>query len=116
MEPLMGLALAHPEEPSLYDLERRRFHVHEGEQKPILRRGEGTVLIGAITTGGARLPIEAPEGHLGLEGNLKGRDYLLKLVQRETGQIETSAGRICRAEKPNVPIAAASFRRRHRIP
>ena len=84
----MRLALAHPEEPSLHDLERIRLHIHQDEQKPILRRGEGTVLVGGITTGGARLPIEAPEGHMRLEGGLKGRDDLLKLVHRETGQIE----------------------------
>ena len=84
----MGLALAHPEEPSLHDLERICLHIHQDEQEPILRRGEGTVLVGRIPTGGAWLPIEAPEGHMGLEGGLKGRDDLLKLVHRETGQIE----------------------------
>ena len=74
----MGLALAHPEEPSLHDLERIRLHIHQDEQEPILRRGEGTVLVSRITTGGARPPIEAPEGHMGLEGGLKGRDDLLQ--------------------------------------
>jgi hypothetical protein len=88
MEPLMGLALAHPKEPPLHDLERIRLHIHQDEQEPILRRREGTVLVGRPPTGGAWLPIEAPEGHMSLEGRLKGWDNLLKLVNRETGQIE----------------------------
>jgi hypothetical protein len=93
MELLMGLALAHLEEPPLHDLERICLPIHQDEQQSILRRGEGTVLRGALTTGGARLPIKAPEGHMGLKGGLKRRDYRLKLVHRETGQIE----HLCRA-------------------
>jgi hypothetical protein len=89
----MGRALAHPKEASLHDLERRRLHRHQDAQEPILRRGEGTVLVGRIPTGRAWFPIEAPEGHMGLEGGLKRWDNLLKLVHRETGQIE----HLCRA-------------------
>jgi hypothetical protein len=87
--------VAPPEEPPLHDLERRSLPRHQDAQQSILRRGEGTVLRGAITTRGARLPSEAPEGHMGLKGGRKGRDYRLTLVHREPGPIEP----FCRAHR-----------------
>ena len=84
----MGLALAHPEEPSLHHLQRIGLHIDQDKQQPILRRGQGTVLVGRVPTGGARLPIEAPVGHMRLKRGLKGRDQLVKLAHGQTGQIE----------------------------
>ena len=39
VNPLMGLALAHPEQPPLHDLEGVRLQVDEDKEQPILRRG-----------------------------------------------------------------------------
>jgi hypothetical protein len=84
----MGLALAHAEQPSLDDLERSGLQIGQEKQQPILRRRQRTVLVGRLPPGGARLPIEAPGGHVALERGLKGWDHLLKLVHGETGQIQ----------------------------
>jgi hypothetical protein len=92
MNPLMGFALAHPEQPPLHDLEGVGFQVDQDKQQPILGGRQWTVLVGRIPPGGARLPIEAPFGHMGLERGLKGRDQALKLIDGETGQIEHLCG------------------------
>jgi hypothetical protein len=68
----MGLALAHPEQPSLHHLERIRLQVDQDKQQPILRRRQRTVRIGRVPAGGARPPIEAPCGHMRFERGLKG--------------------------------------------
>ena len=73
MNPLMGLALPHPEQPPLYHLEGVSFQVDQDKQEPILRRRQRTVRVGRVPAGGAQLPIETPMGHVGLEGYLKGR-------------------------------------------
>jgi len=88
VDPLMGLALAHPKEPPLHHLQRIGLHIDQEKQQPILRCGQGTVLVGRVPSGGARLPIEAPVGHMRLKRGLKGRDQALKLTQRKAGQIE----------------------------
>jgi hypothetical protein len=46
----------------------------------------------AKLTGGAGLAIESPQRHVGLEGILKGRDELRKLVQGQAGQIQELGG------------------------
>ena len=84
----MSLALAHAEQPSLDDLEWIGLHIDQEKQQPILRRRERTVLVGRVPPGRARLPIEAPVGHVALERGLKGWDQLLKFVHGETGQIQ----------------------------
>jgi hypothetical protein len=84
----MGLALSHPKQSPLHDLEGVRFQVDEDKQQPIFRRRQWTVLIGRIVASGARLPIEAPVGDMGLEGGFKGRDQRLKLLYRQAGQIQ----------------------------
>jgi hypothetical protein len=92
MNPLMGLALAHPEQSPLHHLEGVRFQVHQDKQQPIFWHRQRTVLVGRVPPGGARLPIEAPCGHVGLECSLKGQDQPLKLVDGETGQIQHLCG------------------------
>jgi hypothetical protein len=72
MNPLMGLALAHPEEPPLHDLERVGLQVDQDKQQPIFGGREWTALVGRVPPGGARLPVKAPVGHVGLERGLKG--------------------------------------------
>jgi hypothetical protein len=100
MNPLMGFALAHPEEPPLPHLERISLQVDQDKQQPILGRGQGTVRVGRVPTGGARSSIEAPFRHMGLERGLIGWDYLLKLGHRETGHIEQLCGASLEIGKP----------------
>jgi hypothetical protein len=73
MNPLMGLTLAHPKQSPVHDLEGVRFQVDQDKQQPICWRRQRTVLIGRVPAGGARLAIEAPGGHMSLEGGLKRR-------------------------------------------
>ena len=74
MNPLMGFALAHPEQPPLHDLERIGLQVDQDEQESILGCWQGAVLVRGVLAGGARPSIEAPAGHMRLELGLKGRD------------------------------------------
>jgi hypothetical protein len=97
----MGLALPHPEQAPLDALERRGLQIDQDTQQPIRRRRERTVLVGREPSGRARLPIEAPAGHLSLEGGLKGRDQRLKLVYGETGQLEDLRGTALEIGKPS---------------
>jgi hypothetical protein len=92
MNPLVSLALAHPKQPPLHHLEGVGLQVDQDKQQPILRGTQWTVLVGRVSASGARLPIETQVGHVDLEGGLKGRDQALKLVQRETGQIQHLRG------------------------
>jgi hypothetical protein len=89
----MRLALAHPKQSTLHDLQGRGLQIDQEKQQPILGGRQRTVLVGRLSAHGAWLPIEAPVGHLRLERGLKGRDERPKLVHRETGQIE----HLCRA-------------------
>jgi hypothetical protein len=93
MNPLMGFALAHPEQPPLHDLERVRLQVDQDKQQPILGRGQRAVLVRRVPASGARLSIEAPLRHMSLECRLEREDQMLKLLDGETGQIE----HLCRA-------------------
>ncbi len=103
MNPLMGFALAHPEQPPLYHLEGVRLQVDQDKQQPIRRGWQRTVLVGRIPPGGACLPIEAPVGHMSLEPGLKGRDQLPKLIDGETGQIQDLRGAGLEIGKPQTP-------------
>jgi hypothetical protein len=100
MNPLMGLALTHSEQPPPYHLEGISFQVDQDKQQPILGRRQQTVLVGRVPAGGARLPIEAPMGHVGLERYLKGWDQLLTFLQGETGQIQHLCGAGLEIDKP----------------
>jgi hypothetical protein len=105
MNPLMSFALAHPEQPPLHHLEGVGLQVDQEKQQPILGGRQWTVLVGRVPTGRARPPVEAPVGHMGLERRLTGGNQLLKLVHRETGQIE----HLCRAG-PQIGKASRSHR------
>ncbi len=74
MNPLIRFALAHAEQASLHDLERRGFEVDQNKEQPIFRGRERTVLVDREPAGDPRLPIEAPRGEMRLERRLEGRD------------------------------------------
>jgi hypothetical protein len=88
MNPLIRFALDHPEQAPLYHLKRIRFEVGEDEEQPIFRRRQGAVLVHGKPASGPRLPIHPPRRHPGLERSLEGRDQLLKLVERQAGEIQ----------------------------
>jgi len=88
----MGLALAHPEPPPLHDVARVGLQIDQDQQQPILRRRPRTVLVSRVPAGGARLPIEAPVHHMGLERGLKGGSHALTLRHGKTGHIEHLCG------------------------
>src|SRR5882724_8677061 len=92
MNPLVRLALVHPKQSSVYNLQGIGFQIDQDKEPPVLRRRQRTVLIGRVPAGGARLAIEAPGGHMSLESGLKRRNQLLQLLQRETGQIQHLRG------------------------
>jgi hypothetical protein len=88
VNPLIGLALVYPEQPSLHHLEGIGLQVGQDTQQPIFGRRQRTVLIGGLPAGHARPPIEAPLGHMSLKCGLKRRDHAPKLIQGQTGQIQ----------------------------
>ena len=88
MNPLIGFALAHAEQASLDDLETVGLEGREPEEEAIFGGGQGTILVDAQWACGAAVAIESPPRHVGLEGGLKGRTQLLKLVEGPAGQIE----------------------------
>jgi len=116
MNPLMGFALAHPAQSPLHDLERISLQVGQEKQQPILGRGQRAVLAGGIPAGGAGPPIEAPLGHLGLEGGLKRGHQRPKLIHRATSQIEPLGRTGLDVDKPQTSQGCASFYRRHSLP
>jgi len=88
MHPLMSLALAHAEQPTLHHLERRGLQVDQATPPPILGRRQWTVRVGGVPPGGARLSIETPFSHMGLERGLKRRHQRPTLIHRETSHRE----------------------------
>ena len=88
----MSLALAHPNQPPLHDLEGVGLQVDQDKQQPLRRRRPGTVRRGRGSTGGARASIAAPVGHMGLKRGFKRRHQLPKLIDGETGSIAPLCG------------------------
>ena len=88
MKPLMGLALAHPEQPPLHNLPGVGLPVTQDTQPPLLGGRQGAGRVRRVPPGRARLPVEASAGHLGLEGGLKGWHQLPKFLHGATGQIQ----------------------------
>jgi hypothetical protein len=88
MNPLMGFALDHPEQAPLHHLERRGFEVDQDEQEPIFRCRKGAVVVDGKPASSPRFPIHLPRRHPGVKRGLEGRDQLLKLVERQAGQIQ----------------------------
>ena len=85
MNPLMGCALAHPEQASLHHLERMGLQGGQHKQQPVFGGWQGAVLIDGKPPSSPGFPGEAPRPHMCLERGLKRRDHELKLVERHTG-------------------------------
>jgi len=92
MNPLMGCALAHAAQSPLHHREGIGLQVDQEKQQPILGGWQWTVLVRGVPSGEARLSVEAPVGHMGLERGLTGLDQLDKLAHGETGQIQDLRG------------------------
>ncbi len=60
MDPLVGFALAHAEQPPLDHLNGVGLQVGEQEEQPVFRRCQRAGPINGEATGGSRFPIEAP--------------------------------------------------------
>jgi hypothetical protein len=88
VNPLIRFALAHAEQAPVHHLERIGLEVDQNEEQAIFRRWQGTVLVDREPVGDARLPIEAPRGSMRLERRLEGRHELVKLIERQAGQIQ----------------------------
>jgi hypothetical protein len=88
VNPLIGFALAHAEEASLDHLQGVGFDVGQNKKEPIFGCRQGAVAIDGKLAGRPGFAIEPPYGHMRLEGRLKGRDQLLKLVEVQAGEIQ----------------------------
>jgi len=88
VDPLIGFTLDHPEQAPVHHLEGVGLQVGENKQQPIFRCWEGAVLVHGKPASSPRFPIHAPRRHPGVERGLKGRDQLLKLVERHAGEIQ----------------------------
>ncbi len=94
MNPLIGFTLPHAEQASLHHLECIGLEVGEQEEQPIFWRRQGAVLVHAKPTCGPGFPIEAPRCHMRLERRLERWDQLLKLVERQAGQIQEGVSQV----------------------
>jgi hypothetical protein len=72
----------------VHHLEGVGFEVDQDEQEPVFRCQEGAVFVDGKSARGPRFPIHPPGRHTGVERGLKGRDQLLKLVERQAGEIQ----------------------------
>src|SRR5215468_7051128 len=88
VNPLIGLALDHAEEAPVHHLEGVGFEIDEDEQEPVFRGREGAVFVDGKPARGPRFPIHLPGRHPGVERGLEGWDQLLKLVERQAGEIQ----------------------------
>src|SRR5690348_7006006 len=102
MDPLVGLALAHAEQPSLDHLNRGGLQVREQEQQPLLRGCQRAGPIDGEPPGGSRFAIEAPCRHMLLECRLEGREQDLKLLQGQAGEIEELRGAGLHVSEPDT--------------
>jgi hypothetical protein len=92
VNPLIGFALAHPEQASVHHLEGIGLQVGQNKQQPIFGCRQRAVLIDTKLAGAPGFPIEAPRRHMGLERGLEGRDEEPKLVERQARQIQKLRG------------------------
>jgi hypothetical protein len=72
----------------VHHLEGVGFEGDQDEQEPVFRCQEGAVFVDGKPARGPRFPIHPPGRHPGLERGLEGRDQLLKLVERQAGEIQ----------------------------
>src|SRR5437660_7790539 len=92
MDPLIGFALAHPEQAPLDHLERISFQVGKNEEQAIFRRRERTVLVHGAPAGRPRFSIEAPCRQMRLERGLERRDQVLTLCKGQARKIQGLRG------------------------
>jgi len=88
VDPLIGFALDHAEQPSLDDLERVGFEIGQEEEQSVFWRRQRAVFVDGKAARSPRFPIHPPRGHTGLERGLEGRDQELKLLERQAGEIQ----------------------------
>jgi hypothetical protein len=88
VDPRIRFALGHAEYAPVHHLECIGFDVGQDEQELVFRCQEGTVLVHGKPACGPRFPIHPPGRHPGVERGLEGRDQLLKLVERQAGDIQ----------------------------
>ncbi len=72
----------------MHHLECVGFEVDQDEQEPVFWCREGAVFVDGKPARGPRFPIHPPCRHPGVERGLEGRDELLKLVERQAGEIQ----------------------------
>jgi hypothetical protein len=94
VNPLIGFALAHPEQASLDHLQGVGFDVGQNKKERIFGCRQGAVALDGKLAGRPGFAIEPPYGHMRLEGRLKGWDQLLKLVEGQAGQIQKLCGAV----------------------
>src|SRR5690242_8540526 len=88
MDPLIGFALAHAEQPPLDHLDGVGLQVSEQKEQSIFRGCQRAGPIDREPAGGSRFAIEAPCRHMLLERRLEGRDQDLKLLQGQAGEVQ----------------------------
>ena len=72
----------------MHHLECVGFEVDQDEQEPVFRCREGAAFVDGKPASSPRFPIHPPGRHPGVERGLERRDQLLKLVERQAGEIE----------------------------
>jgi len=72
----------------VHHLEGIGFEVDQDEQKPIFWGRERTVFVDGKSARSPRFPIHPPCRHTDVERGLEGRDQLLKLLERQAGEIQ----------------------------
>jgi len=92
VDPLIGFALDHAEQAPLDHLEGIGFEVDQDEEEPIFWCREGAVFVDGKPARGAGFPIHPPGRHPGVERGLEGRNQLLKLLERQAGEIQELYG------------------------
>ena len=88
MNPLIGFALWQAKHDPMGHLEWIGFQVDQDEQQPIFWCRERTVVVDGKPASSPWFPIHPPRRHPGVERRLEGRDQLLKLVERQAGEIQ----------------------------
>jgi hypothetical protein len=84
----MGCALDHAAEAPVHHLECVGFEGDQDEQEPVFWCWEGAIFVDGKPARGPRFPIHSPYRHTGLKRGLEGRDELLKLIERQAGEIQ----------------------------
>jgi len=92
VQPLIGFTLAQPKQAPVHDLQGVGFQIHQHEEQAIFRGRQRTGLIDGKSACRTGFPIEPPTGHPRVERRLEGRDQAVKLVARQTGQIQQFHG------------------------